>query len=295
MTADARIQKVESDRAAFPAHGWVGLILAIVFWALNWGLPGQRTYWAFFPMWLGFCLTIDGLVFWRTGTSLLTRSWRKYLGLFFLSAPIWWLFEAVNLRTQNWEYIGVGGLSTLAYAFWTTLSFATVVPAVFGCSELVSSFTFVKRLGRGLIITPEGHVPAVFFALGWLMLVLMLVWPSLFFPFMWIAAYFILEPINIWKGYRSLADHTKIGDWRPVISLWLGVLLTAFFWEMWNYFSLPKWIYHVPWGGWLHIFEMPLLGYGGYLPFSLELFAAYHLVMGLLGQHRTDYVRLDFD
>jgi hypothetical protein len=27
---------------------------------------------------------------------------------------------------------------------------------------------------------------------------------------------------------------------------------------------------------------MPLLGYGGYLPFSLELFALYHLVVGLL-------------
>jgi hypothetical protein len=72
--------------------------------------------------------------------------------------------------------------------------------------------------------------------------------------------------------------------------LWLGVLLTAFFWEMWNSRSYPKWIYHVPWGNWSHIFEMPLLGYGGYLRFSLELFAMYHLAAGLFGNKRTDYV-----
>ena len=28
---------------------------------------------------------------------------------------------------------------------------------------------------------------------------------------------------------------------------------------------------------------MPLLGYLGYLPFALELFGLYHLVVGLLG------------
>ena len=29
---------------------------------------------------------------------------------------------------------------------------------------------------------------------------------------------------------------------------------------MWNYYSYPKWIYHVAWGNWLHGFEMLLLG-----------------------------------
>jgi hypothetical protein len=35
-----------------------------------------------------------------------------------------------------------------------------------------------------------------------------------------------------------------------------------------------------------------LFGYGGYLPFALELYAFYHLIMGLLGQPRTDYVHV---
>jgi hypothetical protein len=287
--------KAISKAIGFPLHGWVGTLLVVMFWLVNWTWPGLRTYWAFFPLWLGYCLTVDGLVLWRTGTSLLTRSWRKYAGLFLLSAPIWWIFEALNLRTQNWVYIGAQGFSPAAYAFWTTLSFTTVVPAVFGSAELLASFDFVKRLGPGPVVRPDGRTTIGFFIAGWIMLALLLLWPRIFFPFIWFSLYFIIEPINVWLGARSLADWTGRRDWRPVVALWLGVLMTAFFWEMWNYFSYPKWVYHVAWGNWLHVFEMPLLGYGGYLPFALELYAFYHLIMGLLGRPQTDYVRVHPD
>ena len=285
-------QNVALPHAAFPAHGWVGVVLALVFWAVNWGGTGLRTFWAFFPMWLGYCLAVDGLVLWRTGTSLLTRDWRKYVGLFLVSAPVWWIFEALNLRTQNWSYTGVSVFTPFAYAFWTTLSFTTVVPAVFGTAELAASFGWVKRLGRGPIIRPDRPTTLAFFTLGWGMLALLLLWPDIFFPFIWFSLYFILEPLNVWLGRRSLADWLRDGDWRPVIALWIGVLMTAFFWEMWNYFSYPKWIYHVAWGGWLHVFEMPLLGYGGYLPFALELYAFYHFITGFFGDKRTSYVNV---
>ncbi len=283
---------MEGEKSRLPLHGWMGLCLVVLFWTLNWTLTGARTHWGFFPLWLGYCLAMDGLVFWRTGTSMLLRSPRKYVGLFLVSAPVWWIFELLNLRTQNWTYIGVELFTPLQYVFWTTLSFTTVIPGVFGSAELFASLDFVKRLPRGPVIGTDKRTTLTFFLLGWIMLTVMLVWPRIFFPFIWLSLYFILEPVNVWLGHRSLADWTQKGDWLPVISLWLGVLLTAFFWEMWNYYSYPKWIYHVPWGNWLHIFEMPLLGYGGYLPFALELYALYHLISGLLGNKATDYVKL---
>jgi hypothetical protein len=291
MSSDTELKWSASQTRIFPFYGWIGLALSAIFWILNWTLIGPRTYWAFFPMWLGYCLTVDAMVYRRTGTSLLARSWRRYIELFIVSAPVWWLFEAANLRTQNWIYLGLEQFTPVTYAFWTTLSFTTVLPAVLGSAELVSSFDFIKRLRAGPVIRPDGRTAIGFFSAGWAMLALMLIWPAIFFPFVWISAYFILEPLNIWKSNRNLAESTRSGDWRPVVALWLGVLLTAVFWEMWNYFSYPKWVYHVAWGGWLHIFEMPLLGYGGYLPFSLELFALYHLLMGWFGRGRTDYVR----
>jgi hypothetical protein len=292
MTINIKTKRLESDKARVPFHGWIGLGLMIVFWMLNWSLSGPRTHWGFFPLWLGYCLTIDGLVFWRTGTSLLTRSPSKYVGLFIVSAPVWWIFELLNVRTQNWTYIGAEIFSPLEYAFWTTLSFTTVIPAVFGSAELFAGFDFIRRFERGPVVGTDKRTTLTFFLLGWVMLIVMLIWPHIFFPFIWLSLYFILEPINIWSGNRSLAHWTQKGDWRAIFSLWLGVLLTAFFWEMWNYYSFPKWVYHVPWGDWLHIFEMPLLGYGGYLPFALELYALYHWISTLFGKKATDYVKV---
>jgi len=292
MATDIKGKTLASGRSRLPMHGWLGLSLVILFWMINWIFEGPRTHWGFFPLWLGYCLMMDGLVYWRTGSSLFTRSLRRYVGLFLISAPGWWIFELLNIRTQNWTYIGADIFSPLEYAFWTTLSFTTVIPAVFGSAEFFASFDFVKRLRHGPVIGTDRKTTLTFFLLGWVMLALMLIWPRTFFLFIWLSLYFILEPINIWLGNRSLADWTRKGDWRPVISLWFGVLLTAFFWELWNYYSYPKWIYHVSWGDWLHIFEMPLLGYGGYLPFALELYALYHLVCGFLKDKKTDYVKV---
>jgi hypothetical protein len=279
-------------RRSLPAHGWLGLGLIVVFWTLNWTLEGPRTQWGFFPLWLGYCLTIDGFVFWRKGTSLLKRDWRRYTGLFLISAPVWWIFEAVNWRLQNWHYEGAEFFTSWEYTLWATLSFTTVVPAVLGTAEFAGSFKFIHRFRNGVVIRPDLKTTLPFFLAGAVMFILMIAWPRVFFPFAWISIYFMLEPINVWLGNHSLVDWLRTGDWRPVIALWIGVLITGFFWEMWNYFSYPKWIYTIPWGGCCKVFEMPLLGYGGYLPFALELYAIYHFVVGLLGTKDGEYVRL---
>jgi hypothetical protein len=39
---------------------------------------------------------------------------------------------------------------------------------------------------------------------------------------------------------------------------------------MWNHYSYPKWEYCIPYVQRFQIFEMPLLGYLGYLPFGLQ-------------------------
>jgi hypothetical protein len=274
-------EELKSLVARWPAHGWVGLGLVAIFWTLNWSLSGLRTQWAFFPLWLGYCLTVDALVVMRKGDSMLTRNPRAYAGLFLVSAPAWWLFELLNWRTQNWFYVGRQFFTSLQYAVLASLSFSTVMPAVFGSAELASTFDWLARVRPRLRIAVTQTRLIGLFAAGWLTLALLFLWPRYFFPFVWLSVYFILEPVNVWLGNRSLVRFVAVGDWRPVLALWIGCLVTAFFWEMWNFYSYPKWVYQVPFVDFLHIFEMPLLGYGGYLPFALELFAIYHLVVGL--------------
>ena len=48
----------------------------------------------------------------------------------------------------------------------------------------------------------------------------------------------------------------------------------------------------MPFVGVLHVFEMPLLGYGGYVPFALDLYALYSLISGITRTARADSVRL---
>ena len=131
------------------------------------------------------------------------------------------------------------------------------------------------------------------FAAGGLMLLLLLFWPTHFFPLVWCSVYCLLEPLNVKLANRSLFDDLARGDWRPVIALGAGCLICGFFWEMWNFYSYPKWVYRIPYADRYHLFEMPLAGYLGYLPFSLELFALYHLVAGLfLPGGNRHYLRL---
>jgi hypothetical protein len=277
----------------WPFYGWIGLALAIIFWILNWSLPGLRTHWGFFPMWTGYCLIVDAMVFTRKGHSLLTRNPRAYIALFFISIPGWWLFELINWRMQNWFYIGEESFSDSEYFLLSSLSFSTVMPAVFGTAELTGTFKWMMRIKRGPLIPLTSDTSIIYFTTGIIMLILLLFWPVYFFPLVWLSVYFILEPLNSWLKNRTLLSYLGEGNWQPILSLWCGCLICGFFWEMWNFYSYPKWVYHIPFFDFLRIFEMPLLGYLGYIPFSLELFAMYHFITGIFKSlHIQDYIQL---
>jgi len=59
-------------------------------------------------------------------------------------------------------------------------------------------------------------------------------------------------------------------------------LFTGFWWEMWNYYSLPKWAYTIPYVDFWRIFEMPVLGYLGYPFFGLIVFTYTALISSIL-------------
>src|SRR6266567_8621897 len=96
-------------------QGWLGLLLIAICWPLNWTLPGMRTAYLFFPLWLGYILVVDALVQRRAGNSLWSRSRRDFVLLFVASSPVWWLFEMINQRTGNWEYLGSNHFNAFEY------------------------------------------------------------------------------------------------------------------------------------------------------------------------------------
>lgn len=270
----------------------IGMTLIAVWWTIDWIHLRPVSDYYFFPLWLGYILTIDGLVEWRTGTSLWRRGHRKFVLLFFISIPLWWLFEWLNGFLQNWHYVTAMPVGPLEYFLLASLAFSTVVPAVLETAELLTSF----RVGERLPQLPAWHIErgtAIgFFLLGWVMLVLVIVVPRYVFPLTWLSVFFIIEPINYLLGQRSIGAFVRHGNWAAVWNVMLAALVCGFFWEMWNSHSMPKWTYSVPFVQFGHLFEMPILGYGGYLPFGLEIFAIYALVFWLIQGRPQHYARV---
>ncbi len=273
-------------RYLLPYRGLLGLILICVAWPFSWAESGTGLEYTFFPLWLGFILAVDGLVLRRTGTSLIVRSPKIIAMMFILAVPYWWMFEAINQVIQNWVYIGSNPETSLFSLIQTSLAFSVVIPAVFEVSELVGSFNFINRFARMPALVLNRQQVDIIGILGVLSLAALLTWPKYLFPITWLSLFFIFDPINYLTGRPSITANVRHGDWRLVVAFALGALICGFFWEMWNYQATISWQYNIGFFDFARIFHMPLLGYGGYLPFGLETYAMFHFVVGLLGWSR---------
>jgi hypothetical protein len=69
---------------------------------------------------------------------------------------------------------------------------------------------------------------------------------------------------------RCVLDPAGEGDWSVFFRFAVAALACGLCWETWNYCALAKWVYAVPWVHRFQIWEMPLIGFGGYLPFGVE-------------------------
>lgn len=208
---------------------------------------------------------------------------RHMAGLFVLSAGFWWFFEYLNRFVQNWYYAGIGTLTPWEYFIFATLPFSTVLPAVMSTHEWLATF---PRLTAGL----DGFRPwapryprrvalmALVLAAGGLAGIG--IRPDILFPVLWISPLVILASLQTLVGRETVFGDIARGDWSRLVRLALAALVCGFFWELWNYHSLAKWIYTVPYVNRFKVFEMPILGYAGYLPFGWEC----AVIAGLLEQ-----------
>jgi len=105
------------------------------------------------------------------------------------------------------------------------------------------------------------------------------VYPNHLFALLWISPLLILVSLQALLRETHIFSPLTTGDWRFVLASALAALLCGMFWETWNYWSLAKWVYHVPHVQRFHVFEMPILGYAGYLPFGLECSAVAEMVL----------------
>ena len=282
-----------SHRAdAFPWWGWLGLALIAAGWVLAWteGLvpPGWRRQ-TFTPLWFGYVLAMNGLVFRRTGRSPLTHRTGWFLALFPVSAGLWWLFEHLNQFVNNWYYSGTYATSDWDYVMQATVPFSTVLPA------MASTLAWLRQCPRieALALPPIPISPALAWlalATGTAALAATGVSPELFYAAVWIGPLLVLCSLQQIVVGETLLSPLARGDWRPLLQPALAALVCGFFWELWNSGSLAQWHYSIPYVQRFHIFEMPLLGYAGYLPFGVTCALVLDLVARIV-ERRGLYFR----
>jgi hypothetical protein len=272
---------------AFPWWGWLGLGLTPVSWLIAWkrfeGLRALQPF-TFSPLWLGYILVVNGLTFRRSGRCMLLERPAYFLLLFPLSAALWWFFEYLNRFVQNWYYVGIEEFGPVQYALYATPPFATVLPAVLGTKEWLESFPRLQQALRQLwsirVRSPKALAGGTLLvaAAG---LMGLGIWPDLLYPLLWVSPLLLITSLQVLRGEPTIFAPVRHGDWRPIYIPAMAALICGLFWEMWNFHSAAKWVYAVPYASRYLIFEMPLVGYGGYLPFGLEC-----AVIGSLLEHQ---------
>ena len=195
-----------------------------------------------------------------------------FLLLFPISSVFWWFFEYLNRFVQNWYYIGPE-FSASEYFWYATLPFSTVLPAVLSMRDwMLSTHWLRKRFVsfKTIRISHPRALAVLTLATSALGLAGIGVWPNIFFPLLWVSPVLIIISLQTLMGENHIFCELTTGNWTGVVSAALAAVICGVFWEMWNYFSLAKWEYSIPFVHRYQIFEMPLLGYAGYLPFGLE-------------------------
>jgi hypothetical protein len=90
---------------------------------------------------------------------------------------------------------------------------------------------------------------------------------------LWLGFVFLLDPLNDRLGLPSLFADWRRGRYGRSVALMAGGAICGLLWEFWNYWAIAKWTYNLPFLGSLEgirYFEMPVLGFAGFLPFALE-------------------------
>lgn len=236
----------------------VGLISNIIFLIL--AISKFIPVYLYFYIWAwgSFILMLEGLNIMLYGESLMFPKFKKFIEFSLYSLFLWLIFEILNLRTKNWEYINVPMNSIIV--LFGCLCYSTVLPAIYDIGRILEKFVGDKH------INIKKGLNSFFIVSGIVMFILLLALPDIFFPLKWLVFIFLLEPFNNFEVLRN---------GKRLITLGVAGIICGVFWEFWNYFSGAHWRYTLPLDLGPKIFQMPLLGYFGFIPFGIEIYVMY--------------------
>lgn len=264
---------------------WAGIFGQLLCYSVIWLFDCEFVLRWFYPIiWWSYLFIIDGVIYRLKGNSLIVNRTKSFLLILPWSVVIWLVFELFNIRLENWLY---QNLTPVTWQRWLGyfISFATVLPAIFETDELLEALGILclkESKGKESTLADRKYFKLII-GLGIIFIMLPLFFPQYFFPLVWVAFIFLLEPINhrlsapdVRRGKASLFLQ---GEYQRIIRMALAGLICGFLWEAWNYKAQASWKYILPYFNSWKIFEMPLPGYLGFLPFALECYLMYKFIV----------------
>ncbi len=303
-----------------PTYGWVGLAVILVTEILLFFRVEPIYTYATIILWYAYIAFIDAWTYRRSGRSLLhpshlrTPPGRNAMLVMLTGSVVWWLlFEFVNCYLENWHYIGLPD-NIIRYPGYV-LAFATIFPGILCTTEFLLTFTLFHDRGIvqsydvwsrldvsvGVPLVDDGRQPILLsrrFLVGSTIAGALAVAIPQFLPWrgarwylfapVWVGYIYLLEPVLYANGAPSLFKAWERRRVRAIAAYLSAGVVCGLLWEFWNYWAGGKWLYTVPFTETVRYFEMPILGFLGFIPFAWECYAFFGLTLLLCGRIEND-------
>ena len=254
----------------------LGIPLHAIFFALM--LAQIEPFHTFFYLfaWWTFIPVIAAINRLKTGRSLVLGNASRIFWMASCSIVVWLFFEIWNFHLQNWRYHGIVEITWLRWICYA-VSFATVIPAILETNLLLRNLgVFTGLTAPALPVTPRFLYACV--TTGFVMMFLVVLLPGYCFPLLWVGIVFILDPLLYhYDREASFLGQARRGNYHRLARMMLAGLVCGVLWEFWNYWSAAKWVYSIPLLNFWRVFEMPVFGFLGFMPFALECYLFWQL------------------
>jgi len=274
-------------KVAFPSWFWIGLIMwagTLILLFIRAGEPKWLLHWSDLPIFWGFTFLLDGIVYKRKGgESIIENSPREMVGIAVASVAGWMIFEYLNFFVdENWFYPAGNIVPQNEFLLYAIIGSSGLLPMAFEWYSLLRTFKGLRnRWDNGIKISIPGWLLSIFLIVGFLGMFASGLFPDGLFFSLWVSPLailaIILNKFKIWTPFNPI----KTGNWTPILLFALTYLFQGVTMEAWNYFSATHgangivtyapayWVYSIPFVDEPKLFEMPILGYLGYLPFGV--------------------------
>lgn len=301
------------QRKYLPVWFWIGLVafaVPLILFILKASAPKALIYWGLLPLFWGFTFMLDGVVFYlNDGKSLVRNNPTELVSMGVVSISGWLIFEYLNFFIRhNWFYPKADLLQHDEFLLYAVLGSSGFIPMAFEWYYLFRALRFLNnRFKHGRKVKLPKWLLWTVLVLSFGGLAATPVFPDHLFYIIWLAPLFIMSVVlnllGIWTPFTPLRQ----GDWTALLVFALTFLVQGFLLEWWNSLSGYRlangelfshnpayWVYCIPYVSKFHIFEMPILGYTGYLFFSLHCYIWWIILYHLMGISVTYGEQEDF-